>query len=372
MTESLFGFAAGRANFPDGQYKGIRRYLVQALTISSHGGLDRVEFRDDLPVPELKRPGDVRIRVHGVALNRLDLFVVGGLPNVTITPPWTLGADASGVVESIGDGVTSLGVGDHVVINPGLSDRTCEYCREGEQPLCPRYGILGEHFPGSLAEFIVLPSTNVRRIAESHSLDEASAFTLATLTAWRMLVSRARVQAGENVLIWGIGGGVALAALQICKEIGATTWVVSGSSEKLERAARLGADILLNRNEVDVAKTIRERTNKRGVDVVADNVGKDTWEQSLRALGRRGRLVTCGATSGPFVETDVRRLFWNQWSILGSTMGNDDEFETVVKAYNEGRLRPVVDSVYPIAEGRAAFERLASGRQFGKVVVRVA
>lgn len=345
---------------------------MQALTISTHGGLDRVEFRDDLPVPQLKRPGDVRIRVHAVALNRLDLFVVRGLPNVTITPPWILGADASGVVESIGEGVTGLAVGDHVVINPGLSDRTCEYCREGEQPLCPRYGILGEHFPGSLAEFIVIPSTNIRRIAPSHSLDEASAFTLATLTAWRMLVSRARVQPRENVLIWGIGGGVALAALQICKEIGATTWVVSGSSEKLERAARLGADVLLNRTEVDVAKTIRDRTNKRGVDVVADNVGKDTWEQSLRALGRRGRLVTCGATSGPFVETDVRRLFWNQWSILGSTMGNDDEFETVVEAYNEGRLRPVVDSVYPIAEGRTAFERLASGQQFGKVVVRVA
>jgi NADPH:quinone reductase-like Zn-dependent oxidoreductase len=372
LTESLFGFLAGRANFPDGQYKGIRRFLVQALTISSHGGLDRIECRDDLPVPELKRPGDVRIRVHAVALNRLDLFVVGGLPNVTITAPWVLGADASGIVESVGSDVTNVAVGDHVVINPGLSDRTCEYCKEGEQPLCPKFGLLGEHYPGSLAELLVIPATNVRRIPASIPLDEASAFTLATLTAWRMLVSRARVNAGDEVLIWGIGGGVALAALQICKEIGARTWVVSSSNEKLERAKALGADVLLNRNEVDVAKTIRERTNKRGVDVVADNVGKDTWEQSLRSLGRRGRLVTCGATSGPFVETDVRRLFWNQWSILGSTMGNDDEFETVVDAYSEGRLEPVVDSVHPITEGRAAFERLASGKQFGKVVVRVA
>lgn len=372
MTESLFGFSAVHANFPDGQYKGIRRFLVQALTISSHGGLDRIEYRTDLPVPELKRPGDVRIRVHAVALNRLDLFVVGGLPGVTITPPWILGADASGVIESVGSEVEGLTVGDHVVINPGISDRTCEYCKEGEQPLCPRFGLLGEHFPGSLAELIVVPSTNVRRIPADRSLDEASAFTLATLTAWRMLVSRARVHAGDDVLIWGIGGGVALAALQICKELGARTWVVSSSTEKLERAKVLGADVVLNRKEVDVAKTIRERTNKRGVDVVADNVGKDTWEQSLRALGRRGRLVTCGATSGPFVETDVRRLFWNQWSILGSTMGNDDEFDTVVEAYREGRLRPVVDSIHPIAEGRAAFERLASGQQFGKVVVRVA
>ena len=371
MTESLFGFLAGRANFPDGQYKGIRRYLVQALTISSHGGLDRIECRDDLPVPAVQRPGDVRIRVHAVALNRLDLFVVGGLPNVTINAPWVLGADASGVVESIGSDVTTVAVGDHVVVNPGLSDRTCEYCKEGEQPLCPRFGILGEHFPGTLAEYLVIPATNVRTIPKGISLDEASAFTLATLTAWRMLVSRARVHPREDVLIWGIGGGVALAALQICKEIGARTWVVSSSNEKLERAATLGADVLLNRNEVDVAKAIREQTNKRGVDVVADNVGQDTWQQSLRALGRRGRLVTCGATSGPFVETDVRRLFWNQWSILGSTMGNDDEFEMIVKAYGEGRLRPVVDSVHSISDGRAAFERLASGKQFGKVVVRV-
>jgi NADPH:quinone reductase-like Zn-dependent oxidoreductase len=344
---------------------------VQALTISSHGGLDRLEFRNDLPMPELRHPGDVRIRIRAAALNRLDLFVVAGLPGVTITPPWVLGADACGVIESVGSGVSGVSVGDYVVVNPGLSDRTCEYCRDGEQPLCPRFGILGEHFPGTLAEYVVVPAANVRAIPPNIPPDEAAAFTLATLTAWRMIVSRARVQAGEDVLIWGIGGGVALAALQICKQIGARTWVVSGSDEKLRRAGEMGADVMLNRNAVDIARTIRERTNKRGVDVVVDNVGKATWEQSLRALGRRGRLVSCGATSGPIVETDLRRMFWNQWSILGSTMGNDAEFDAVVAEFRAGRLRPQVDSVYPLAGGQAAFERLQSGEQFGKVVIRV-
>jgi len=344
---------------------------VQALTISSHGGLDRLELRNDLPSPELHRPGDVRIRVRAAALNRLDLFVVAGLPGVTITPPWILGADASGVIDAVGTDVNTVAVGDHVVVNGGVSDRTCEYCRDGEQPLCPRYGILGEHLPGTIAESIVVPAANVRPIPTTVPFEEAAAFTLATLTAWRMVVSRARVRPNEDVLIWGIGGGVALAALQICKQIGARTWVVSGSDDKLRRAAELGADVLLNRTTADVARTIRERTNKRGVDVVVDNVGKATWEQSLRALGRRGRLVSCGATSGPIVDTDLRRLFWNQWSILGSTMGNDAEFDAIVAELGAGRLMPVVDSVYSLADGRAAFERLASGEQFGKVVIRV-
>jgi NADPH:quinone reductase-like Zn-dependent oxidoreductase len=282
-----------------------------------------------------------------------------------------LGADACGNVDQVGDAVTTVKPGDYVVVNPGISDRTCDYCRAGEQPLCPHFKLLGEHLPGTMAEYIIVPGANVRAIPSTVASDVAAAFTLATLTAWRMVVSRAAVQAGENVLIWGIGGGVALAALQICKSIGARTWVVSSSDAKLRRAAELGADELLNRNTVDVARVVREQTKKRGMDVVVDNVGAATWTQSLLTLGRRGRLVTCGATSGPMVETDVRRLFWNQWSILGSTMGNDAEFEAVVNELRAGRLIPPVDSVYPLAEGAAAFRRLASGEQFGKVVVQV-
>ena len=343
---------------------------MRALTISGHGGLDVLELRDDLPVPELRSPVDVRVRVRAAALNHLDLFMLGGLPGITIKPPWPLASDACGVIDAVGSDVKSVTVGDYVVINPGLSDRTCEYCVEGEQPLCPRFGILGEHFPGTAAEYVVVPAVNVRTVPASIGDDVAAAFTLATLTAWRMVVSRARVRAGEDVLIWGISGGVALAALQICKQIGARVWAVSGSDEKLERAKVLGADVLLNRNSVDVGRTIRERTGKRGVDVVVDNVGQAVWAQSLLALGRRGRLVTCGATSGPVVETDVRRLFWNQWTIMGSTMGNDAEFDAVVAELRAGRLIPPVDSVHALDDGRAAFERLA-GEHFGKIVIKV-
>jgi NADPH:quinone reductase-like Zn-dependent oxidoreductase len=309
--------------------------------------------------------------VRSAALNHLDLFMLGGLPGVTIKPPWPVASDACGIIDAVGPDVKTVAVGDYVVVNPGLSDRTCEYCRDGEQPLCPRFGILGEHFPGTAAEYVVVPAVNVRTIPASVATDIGAAFTLATLTAWRMVVSRARVEAGEEVLIWGISGGVALATLQICRQIGARVWAVSRSDEKLERAKALGADVVLNRNQVDVGRAVRERTGKRGVDVVVDNVGQAVWAQSLFALGRRGRLVTCGATSGPIVETDVRRLFWNQWTIMGSTMGNDAEFDAVVDELRAGRLVPPVDSVYSLDDGRAAFERLAGGEHFGKVVIKV-
>ena len=345
---------------------------MRGLTLSAHGGLDQLVVCDDLRMPEVRSATDVRIRVQAAALNHLDLFVVRGLPGVTIVPPWILGADATGVVDAVGGDVRGIAVGDRVVINPGLSDRTCEYCRDGEQSLCVRFGILGEHHPGTLAEYVVVPATNVRSIPASVPVAPAAAFGLATLTAWRMVVTRAAVRSGETVLIWGIGGGVAIAALQICKLLGARVWVTSSSDEKLERARALGADETLNHATADVARVVRDKTMKRGVDVVLDNVGAKTWKQSLLALGRRGRLVTCGGTSGPLVETDVRKLFWNQWSIMGSTMGNDDEFDAIVRELRAGRLLPPVDSVFPLQEGRRAFERLESGRQFGKVVVEVA
>ena len=344
---------------------------MRGLTISAHGGTERIEYREDLVEPVLRGAGDVRIRMRAAALNHLDLFLLGGLSGVTITPPWILGADGMGVVESVGSAVTTVRVGDTVVINPGLSDRTCEYCLEGEQPLCPRYGILGEHFPGTMAELVVVPATNVLPVREQTDESEAAAFTLATLTAYRMLVTRAHLRANERVLIWGIGGGVALACLQIAKLIGAHVTVTSGSDDKLAAARKLGADDAINHTGVDVGREIRARTAKRGVDVVVDSVGEATWAQSLGALGRRGRLVTCGGTSGPMVTTDVRRLFWNQWSILGSTMGNDAEFAAVVGHFNAGRLRPPIDQVYRLSEGRLAFERLATAGQFGKIVLRI-
>jgi NADPH:quinone reductase-like Zn-dependent oxidoreductase len=345
---------------------------MRALTIDAHGDLDQLRFRDDAPAPELVAPDDVRVRVGAAALNHLDLWVVRGVPGVRITPGWVLGSDCAGFIESIGSDVTSVRVGDRVVVNPGVSDRTCEYCRSGDNPLCLRYAILGEHRPGTLAEFVVVPAANVLPIPAEVPFPTAAAFPLTTLTAWRMVVTRAKVRETDQVLIRGIGGGVALAALQIAKMLGARVWVTSGSDEKLDRARLLGADEVLNHHRQDVAKEVRSRTGKRGVDVVVDCVGEATWASSLGSLGKRGRLVTCGGTSGPMVQTDVRRLFWNQWTIMGSTMGSDAEFAAIIEQLRAGRLYPIVDSVTPLEEARRAFERLESGRQFGKVVVTVA
>jgi NADPH:quinone reductase-like Zn-dependent oxidoreductase len=354
---------------------------VRALTISAHGGPERLEFRTDLPDPVVETEADVRVRVHAAALNHLDLFVLAGLPGIEIVAPWVMGADAAGVVDQVGSAVRDVRVGDFVLLNPGVSDGTCPYCRAGEQSLCVRFRLLGEHRPGTFADYVVVPAANVRPVPHpttnggTHGaeagLAAAAAFTLVTLTAWRMMVTKARVTADDEVLIWGIGGGVALAALQIAKARGARVWVTSGSDAKLERAAALGADETLNHRTTDVPRVIRERTAKRGVTVVVDSVGQATWSQSLGALGHGGRLVTCGATSGPMVQTDLRRMFWNQWTLMGSTMGNTSEFDAVVAEYRAGRLMAPVDSVFPLAEGRAGFERLGEDAQFGKVVLQV-
>lgn len=343
---------------------------MRALTISAHGGTEQLEFRTDVVIPE-PGPGTVRIRVQAAALNHLDVFTLGGLPGVNIVPPWVPGADGAGAIDAVGQGVDSVSVGDTVVINPGISDGTCAYCQAGEQSLCIRFRLLGEHLPGTLAEYVVVSSRNVRKISKDIPIERAAAFTLSTLTAWRMLVTRANVGPDDDVLIWGIGGGVAQAALQIAKQRGARVWVTSGSDEKLERARELGADEILNHRTTSVGKEIRARTGKKGVSVVVDSVGQATWEQSLIALGRGGRLVTCGATSGAMVQTDARRLFWNQWTIMGSTMGNDREFDAVTAELKAGRLTPVIDSVFDLESGKEAFERMAAGQQFGKIVVRL-
>lgn len=342
-----------------------------ALTISATGSLDCVEFRTDIRPPLLDRPGLVRVRVQSAPLNHLDLWTVRGLPGMSITSPWVIGADAMGIVAEVSDDVSSVRPGDRVVLNPGISCRQCETCRRGEHPLCPKFGVLGEQGPGNFAEEIVVPATNVRPIPSSVSDADASTFGLATLTAWRMMVTRAKVQAGDEVLIWGIGGGVAQAALLIAKARGARVWVTSGSDAKLERARAMGADEVINHRGIDVGREVRARTGKRGVNVVVDSVGADTWEQSLGALGRGGRLVTCGGTSGPALKTDVRRLFWNQWTIMGSTMGTDAEFDAVVAELIAGRVVLPCDSTFPLERGREAMERLQSGEQFGKVVLQI-
>ena len=343
---------------------------MRALTISAHGGTDRLEYRDDIAVPEVN-PGTVRVRLHAASLNHLDVFTLAGLPGVSIQPPWIMGADGAGVIDAVADDVHTFAPGDRVVINPGLSDRTCEYCKAGEHSLCVKFRLLGEHHPGTFAEYITIPHHNVRIIRDNVSFDMAAAYSLAALTAWRMIVTRAKVGPGDDVLIWGIGGGVSQAALRIAKMRGARVWVTSGSDEKLERARALGADETINHRTSAVGKEVRARTGKRGVSVVIDSVGQSTWNESLIALGRAGRLVTCGGTSGPMVQTDIRRLFWNQWTIMGSTMGNDAEFTAVIDELNEGRQQPLIDSTFDLSDGKDAFDRMSEGRQFGKIVLRI-
>ncbi|MDQ2766711.1 MAG: zinc-binding dehydrogenase [Gemmatimonadota bacterium] len=344
---------------------------MRALTMSAHGGVEQLQVVTDLPIPALGSPTDVRVRMHAVALNHLDLFALRGLPGMSVAPNWVVCADGAGTIDAVGSAVQGLTKGDRVMVNPGISDRTCAFCEAGEQSLCERFRLLGEHLSGTAAEFVVLPAANLRIIPAGVSWEHAAAFSLATLTAWRMLVTRARVQPGETVLIWGIGGGVAIAALQIAKRLGARVFALSSSDAKLGRARELGADEIFNHRTTDAVREIRERTHKRGVNVVVDDVGEATWERSLRLLGRGGRLVTCGATSGPMVQTDVRKLFWHQWTILGSTMGNDREYDAIVDALAHGALVPPVDAVYPLHEARAAYERLSTGEQFGKVVLRL-
>jgi NADPH:quinone reductase-like Zn-dependent oxidoreductase len=271
----------------------------------------------------------------------------------------------------VGPAVRSLRPGDRVMINPGLSCGHCPACVDGDEPLCREYRIMGEHVPGTAAELVVVPEESLAPVPETMSWPEAAGFTLATLTAWRMLTGRARLRAGETALIWGIGGGVSLAALQIVNLLGGRAIVTSGSDAKLERASALGALGALNHGRDDVVSEVRHLTGGRGADVIVDSVGEQTWVNSQRALRRGGRIVICGATTGPTVSLDLRRLFWHQWSLLGSTMGSRREFAEIVRLAHQGRLRPVVDRVVPLADGAAAYERMQRGEHTGKLVLEV-
>lgn len=344
---------------------------MRALALDALGGLEHLAVRE-LPAPELAAPDDVRVRVHAAALNRLDLFVADGLPGVNYTFPHVVGSDGAGVVESVGPAVTRVRPGDRVMINPGVSCGRCPACESGEGSLCSSFRVVGEHRPGTVAEYVVLPERNLAQVPPAMPWPEAAAFSLATLTAWRMLTTRAGLGAGETVLIWGIGGGVAMAALGVARHLGARTVVTSGSDAKLEVALRLGADHGVNHATGDVVAEVRRHTGGRGADVVVDSVGGTRWQDSLRALGRGGRLVTCGATSGPMISMDLRRLFWHQWSLLGSTLGSRREYESIVALAHEGRLWPVVDRVVPLDESYAALTRLERGEQVGKLVIEVA
>jgi NADPH:quinone reductase-like Zn-dependent oxidoreductase len=346
---------------------------MRACVIASTGNLDRVEIAD---VPDPGRnvlgPHQVRVAVRAAALNHLELFVIRGLLPTKNRYPHILGSDGAGIVDDTGEAVTTVRPGDRVMINPGLWDGTCEHCQAGEHSLCLNLRVLGEHLPGTMAEYIVVPEQNLAKIPPLDPplrWDEAAAFTLATLTAWRMVVTRAAVRPAETVLVWGIGGGVSLAAMRIARLCGARTIATSSSDGKLAEAKRLGADIVLNHERQDIVREVRALTGRRGVDVVIENVGAATWERSLRVLAKGGRLVTCGATTGHDAVIDLRRLFAYQYTLMGVTLGNAVEYAAAVRALARGALRPVVDRTYPLVEARAAFERLEQAERLGKIAL---
>lgn len=344
---------------------------MKALVLTGTGGLQQVQVQE-LPEPTIQSPAQVLLRVQAIALNRLDLFVAQGLPGITYRYPRVVGCDAAGTVQAVGSAVHQVRPGDRVMVNPTLSCGQCPACLEGEESLCATVGVLGEHVPGTAAEYLVLPGENLARVPPEMPWAQAAAFSLATLTAWRMLTTRAGTRAGETVLIWGIGGGVALAALQVARLLGARTIVTSGTDAKLDVARKLGAEAALNHRATDVPAEVRKLTSGRGADVIVDSSGEESWLGSLRALRRGGRLVICGATTGPMVSLDLRRLFWHHWSILGSTLGNRREYAEIVRLAGEGKLWPVIDQVVPLDQAARAVERLSQGAQVGKLVIEVA
>ena len=334
-----------------------------------HGGADNVRVEAfELPEPG---PGQVRVGLRAAALNHLDLFVLEGIPGIELPLPHVLGADGAGVVEAVGEGVAAPAVGDEVVLNPGLWCGSCEFCLAGEQSMCPRYRLLGEHVDGTFATAIVVPAANCHPRPRRLDWVRSAAFPLATLTAWRMLVTNAGVRPGDRVLIHGIGGGVSLVAMQIALAAGAEVIVTSHSEDKLRRAREMGASLALDYTGCDLVAEVRRATRKRGVDIVVDNVGAATFAASIEAVRRGGTIVTCGVTSGPQLPVDGRRLFWKHVRVVGSTMGSERDFRAMLQAVASGRIEPVVDRVLPLAETAGALRTLARAEQFGKIVLEM-
>lgn len=341
---------------------------MKAVYLTGHGGNEVVTV-GERPMPE-RKPGEVRVRLHAATLNRVDLYMRDSGVGITHTLPQVMGIDGAGVVEAVDDG-QGLAVGDKVLLYPGVTCGQCEFCVRGEEVLCTHMQLLGEHRDGTLAEYISVSARNAVPMPQDWSFEEAAALGVNHLTAWRMLMTQARLKPWETVLVFGIGGGVSLAGLQLAKAMGARVIVTSREQDKCDRALALGADAAICSSTHDVVKEVMRLTGKRGADVVFENVGAAVWDSALKCTVRGGRLVTCGATTGDQPGADLRRVFIRQLQILGSTLGNLSELRDLVHFCAQRKLRPVMDQVFPMDQVHAALERLASGQQFGKVAVRL-
>ena len=340
---------------------------MHAVRFHEHGGPEVLVYEEaSRPQPGAR---DVLVQVRACAMNHLDIHVRRGIPGMTLPLPHILGSDVAGVVAETGSEVTAWREGDEVLLNPGVSCGRCEACLSGDDNLCREYAILGEHIPGGYAEFVRVPVANVLPKPKSLSFTDAAAVPLVFLSAWDMLVVGARVRPSDTVLVWGAGSGVGSAAIQIAKLFGARVIGVAGADWKLERAKALGADETVNHATQRVGDEVRRLTDRRGVDVVFEHVGQATWDTSLKALARGGRLVTCGATSGPAAQTDLRYVFSRKLMIRGTFMGSKGTMVEILRLVEAGRLRPVVHEVIPLRDVRRAHEMMESREQFGKLVL---
>jgi NADPH:quinone reductase-like Zn-dependent oxidoreductase len=340
---------------------------MKAVVFREHGGPQVLEY-GDAPEPEIKA-NEVLVEVRACALNHLDVWARKGLPGIEIPLPHILGNDISGVVRSAGELVTWVRPGDEVMLQPGVSCGHCIECLRGADNLCPEYDILGYRRNGGYAELVAAPGVNVIPKPKNLSWEEAAALPLVTVTAWHMLVTRAGIRAGEDVLIHAAGSGVGSIGIQVAKLKGARVIATAGSDEKLEKARMLGADEVVNYTREDWPKEIRRLTEKRGVDVVFEHTGAATWPGSVASLSKNGRLVTCGATSGYDARTDLRQVFYRHLSLLGSFMGSKAELLDAMKFIERGSIRAVIDRTLPLAEAGRAHELIEDRAQFGKLVL---
>jgi NADPH2:quinone reductase len=340
---------------------------MKAVQFAAHGDRGVIEY-DEFPEPD---PADdeVLVSVKAGALNHLDVWTRRGLPGIDLEMPHVPGSDAAGVVESVGPDVDRFAPGDRVAVSAGVACGSCEFCRDGDRTRCVRFHIIGEHVPGVHAERVAVPAENLVPVPDGVPWEVAGSASLVFQTAWRMLRTRAAVRQGESVLVLGASGGVGHAAVQIADHAGAEVYATASSAAKLRHAEDCGADHVLDYTERSVTDWIREETGKRGVDVVVDHVGAETWTDSLQSLAKGGRLVTCGATTGGRPETDINRIFWNQLEVIGSTMGTPGEVDDVLSLVWDGTLEPHVREVLPMSEAARAHEMLEDREGFGKVVV---
>ena len=340
---------------------------MKALYFDKHGELDVIKYGD---VPDAKPgPGEVLVRVRACALNFLDIWVRRGWPGLKLEMPHWCGADVAGDIVELGENVTDWQVGQRVVVDPGVTLYEDEYTRRGRDSVSPGYHVLGEHRRGGAAEYLAISAGNLAAMPDDMDFSEAAAPLLVSLTAWRMLMHQAGLRAGETVLVVGAGGGVNSVSIQIAKLAGATVYTVASDPEKAEQARKLGADVVLDRSQVNWGKEIFKLTSRRGVDVVVDNVGQATITTSMQAVARGGRIVIVGNTSGPQAEIDIRFIFGKQISLIGSTMGSHQDFRDVLNLLWAGKIKPVIHQVMPLSEGREAYKMMQEGKQFGKIVL---